>query len=133
MKLTRAMALGALVLACGTAAAQPAPASHELRVGMRDLDQDGRVSRNEAELFALADFLAADSDGDGALTAQEFRALLLPDIARELGLSGQTSGIRLAGGLPPVGFRSFDADGDGVVTWREIQAVVAAEFPSIDN
>jgi hypothetical protein len=135
----RAMVFGALLLGFGLVQAQPAraggSAASELMLDLRDLDQDGCVSWDEAWLFALADFHAVDADGSGDLTPKEFEALLVADVAEALGLlddGDPHAGILRVSARPGMAssatFRSFDANGDGVVSLDELYPFVAAEF-----
>ncbi|WP_299329092.1 EF-hand domain-containing protein [Parasphingopyxis sp.] len=85
--------------------AEDAPAQTSLEAGFNALDQDsdGNVSIREYLGYRLGQLARADADGDGSLTAEEFRG------TQRQGAANNAAAV----------FRSFDRDEDGLLGRNE--------------
>ena len=78
------------------------------------------VQADEQDPMALvkANFQAADADGDGALDAGEFPALIDANAEHKIGRAAMVTRF----GAYDRAFNTADRNGDGVVAWSEIMA-----------
>ena len=92
-------------------AASPALAGEAVRsFAESDRNGDGSVDRREMERRALEVFYFADTDKDGHLSREEYRALVLDE-----------------------SFASVDTDHDGRINPREFVAVRTRDFDAADK
>ena len=140
----------------GFAGAQPAPGPgpqgaaphhmHQMHHGQRgdgmmgfavgeafaraDANNDGKVSREEANAWLAARFAEIDANKDGGLTAEEIRAFYN---ARRGEGRGPPEGMReRMEDRQAARFRFVDADLDGKITLPELRVMADAMFRSMD-
>jgi Ca2+-binding EF-hand superfamily protein len=102
-----------------------------------DADKDGKVTYAEMEANRKAEFTAADTNGDGALSAEELSARELARFQEKLAErtqamldnadndgNGSLSETELGEGPGMRNFARIDADNDGSITKDEIQAAM---------
>lgn len=102
-----------------------------------DADKDGKVTFAELEAHRTAEFTAADTNGDGSLSADELSARALARFQEKLADrtqamldnmdndgSGGLSQDEMGEGPGMRNFARIDADNDGAVTKDEIQSVM---------
>lgn len=92
-----------------------------------DLNQDGQIGLDEVQLVHSERFSAADSDGNGVLTAAELQAAKAAEHQERLTqhfdkLDSDADGVLTEAELPLQGVR-LDSDGDGAITVEEFQAL----------
>ncbi|MEL7482227.1 MAG: EF-hand domain-containing protein [Pseudomonadota bacterium] len=126
------MKLSTLLLissAAAVALAVPAFAHHDggphgkrgiERMTALDTDNDGTISKAEAEAPAIERFEMADADGNGTLTAEEIQAFQQAERERR---RAERFAAR---------FERQDEDGDGVLSLEEFSAPGDARFDAID-
>ncbi|WP_439595947.1 EF-hand domain-containing protein [Falsiroseomonas sp.] len=130
----------ALTLAAGAlpVLAQPAPgpgpggpprAGHGFALGeafaRADVDNDGRVTRDEGWAWLQARFQEVDADRDGGVSMEEMRAFA----TARMGGRGPRRGMEQgAQGM----FRALDVNSDGKVTLEEIRPFAEAMFRARD-
>lgn len=115
--LTRLALVGSALVACAAAAQSPRAAAR----GTMDTNGDGALDAQELHAAKVATFERADADGDGYLTAEEAQAARMAgDVER------RTRGITVL--LPrrvrnaesaEERFERLDADGDGRISEKE--------------
>ena len=142
--------------AAGLAGAQPAPGPglqgaaphhmHQMHHGQRgdgmmgfamgeafaraDANNDGKVTREEANAWLAARFAEIDANKDGGLTAEEIRAFYN---ARRGEGRGPPEGMReRMEDRQAARFRFVDADLDGKITLPELRVMADAMFRSMD-
>jgi len=153
--LASAFALGT----AGLASAQPAPGTgpqaapphqmhqmHQMHHGQRgdgmmgfavgeafaraDANNDGKVTREEANAWLAARFAEIDANKDGGLTLEELRAYYT---ARRGEGRGPPEGMReRMEDRQAARFRFIDADLDGKITLPELRVMADAMFRSMD-
>jgi Ca2+-binding EF-hand superfamily protein len=102
-----------------------------------DADKDGKVTYAELEANKKAEFAAADTNGDGVLSAEELSARELARFQEKLADrtqamlddkdndgNGSLSEAELGDGPVMRNFARVDADNDGSITKDEIQAAM---------
>jgi Ca2+-binding EF-hand superfamily protein len=100
-----------------------------------DADKDGKLTHAEMEAHRKAEFTAADTNGDGALSAEELSARAMARFQEKLAErtqamldnmdndgNGSLSEAEMGEGPGMRNFARIDADNDGFVTKDEIQA-----------
>lgn len=100
-----------------------------------DADKDGKLTYAEMEAHRKAEFAAADTNGDGALSADELSARALVRFQEKLAErtqamldnmdndgNGSLSEDEMGEGPGMRNFARLDADNDGAITKEEIQA-----------
>ena len=140
--------------AAGVASAQPGPGPqaatphhmHQMHHGQRadgmmgfaageafaraDANNDGKVTRDEANAWLAARFAEIDANKDGGLTIEEIRAFYA---ARRGEGRGPTEGMReRMESNQAARFRFIDADLDGKITLPELRVMADAMFRSMD-
>jgi len=144
--------------AAGLASAQPAPGPgpgpqgatpyqmHQMHHGQRgdgmmgfaageafaraDANNDGKVTRDEANAWLAARFAEIDANKDGGLTIEEIRAFYA---ARRGEGRGPPEGMReRMESHQAARFRFVDADLDGKITLPELRVMADAMFRSMD-
>jgi len=140
--------------AAGLASAQPAPGPqgpppmqmHQMHHGQRgdgmmgfaageafaraDTNNDGKVTREEANAWLAARFAEIDANKDGGLTLEEIRTFY---IARRGEGRGPPEGMRERMETHQAArFRFVDADLDGKITLPELRVMADAMFRSMD-
>ena len=155
LMLASAFALGT----AGLASAQPAPGTgpqatpphqmhqmHQMHHGQRgdgmmgfavgeafaraDANNDGKVTREEANAWLAARFAEIDANKDGGLTLEELRAYYT---ARRGEGRGPPEGMReRMEDRQAARFRFIDADLDGKITLPELRVMADAMFRSMD-
>ncbi len=108
------------LLAAGVAGAMPPPPSPAMITAVfeeMDTDRDGRVTRAEFDAHHANVVGAADTDGSGGLSLEEFRAL---DAERARRRADDA-------------FRHFDRDGNGEVTLAELPPPPQPPFAFLDG
>jgi len=152
LMLASVFALGA----AGLASAQPAPGpgpqgatpyhKHQMHHGQRadgmmgfaageafaraDANNDGKVTRDEANAWLAARFAEIDANKDGGLTPEEIRAFYS---ARRGEGRGPPEGMReRMETRQSARFRFVDADLDGIITLPELRVMADAMFRSMD-
>ncbi len=140
--------------AAGVASAQPGPGPqgatphhmHQMHHGQRadgmmgfaageafaraDANNDGKVTRDEANAWLAARFAEIDANKDGGLTIEEIRAFYA---ARRGEGRGPPEGMReRMESNQAARFRFIDADLDGKITLPELRVMADAMFRSMD-
>jgi hypothetical protein len=82
-----------------------------------DADADGSVTEAEVEAFRGAQLAAADTDGDGAVSLDEFATVYFVRVRPQM----------------VDAFQGFDDDGDGSVTSAELEARLADVVSRLDR
>ena len=82
-----------------------------------DTDKDGVITEAEIEEVRSQEFAAADTDGNGEVSLEEFKAQFM-----------ERSGDRMVRA-----FQFLDSDGDGTVTQEEIDIVANRMFNRLDR
>jgi hypothetical protein len=84
-----------------------------------DADKDGNITQAEIAAFRAAEFTAADTNADGALSAEELQAQMLQQM-----LSRQSARM----------IENLDDDGNGSLSAEEMgEGPIAARFARIDT
>ncbi|MFN6277387.1 MAG: EF-hand domain-containing protein [Alphaproteobacteria bacterium] len=95
-----------------------------------DANNDGKVTREEANAWLAARFAEIDANKDGGLTAEEIRAFYT---ARRGEGRGPPEGMReRMEDRQAARFRFIDADLDGKITLHELRVMADAMFRSMD-
>lgn len=97
------------------------------RFSIIDLNDDGRVSDEEAASAAEDVFLAMDADDDGQLTKEEYLAVRMGPGA---GWNPERQAAMQA--RKEARYAEFDADGDGIVTKGEFLDTAKAHHAAAD-
>lgn len=143
MKFFPSLGLGLALLGSGAAFAQPAtppvapPATERGPRGeygarmfeLLDANRDGRITFEEAWLFATARFTAADADRSGGLSLQEFGGLRMGRADAPTPPPERAARMEQRRGAM---FRALDANSDGQVTLDEIRPAMQARFRAAD-
>ncbi len=88
-----------------------------------DTNKDGVVTQQEIEAFHKQRFVAADANGDGTLTQDEFlTAESRDDVRRQTRQSRMTNM-----------FQSLDQNGDGLLNQAEAQTMATERFKRLDT
>lgn len=82
-----------------------------------DVNKDGVITQAEIEEVRAQDFAAADTDGNGEISLEEFKAAFM-----------ERSNDRMVRA-----FQFLDSDGDGTVTQAEVDAVANRMFNRLDR
>jgi len=82
-----------------------------------DVDKDGAITQAEIEEIRTADFAAADTNGDGEISLEEFKAAFLERSNDRM--------VRV--------FQRLDRDGDGIVTQAEADRAANRMFNRLDR
>jgi Ca2+-binding EF-hand superfamily protein len=82
-----------------------------------DTDKDGVITQTEIEEIRAQDFATADTDGNGEISLEEFKAAFM-----------DRSNDRMVRA-----FQFLDADGDGTVTQEEVDVVANRLFNRLDR
>ncbi|WP_240790297.1 EF-hand domain-containing protein [Rhodobacter sp. SY28-1] len=98
-----------------------------------DADKDGKITQDELAAHRAAEFAAADTNGDGALSAEELQAKMLAEmLARRSAQmienmdddgNGSLSVEEMGEGPMAEHFARIDTDNDGAISKEEAQAV----------
>ena len=102
-----------------------------------DADKDGKITYAELEAHRKAEFAAADTNGDGALSADELSARALARFQEKLAErtqnmldnmdndgNGSLSEDEMGEGPGMRNFARLDTDNDGAITKEEVQAAM---------
>jgi hypothetical protein len=125
---------------------QPTPAprggdrTEQVTFDRADKDDDGRVSREEANDIDGFDFSRADTNNDASLSRQEYQAAMATSTPREGPAARTDSGSARSGDASPsagsaqarVSFDTADKDKDGKITRQEAADVPNLNFSSAD-
>jgi Ca2+-binding EF-hand superfamily protein len=97
-----------------------------------DADKDGKVTQEELAAHRAAEFAAADTNGDGALSAEELQAKMLAEMmARHSARmienmdddgNGSLSADEIGEGPMAANFARIDTDNDGAISKEEAEA-----------
>lgn len=82
-----------------------------------DVDKDGAITQAEIEEVRTADFAAADTNGDGEISLEEFKAAFVERSNDRM--------VRI--------FQRLDRDGDGIVTQAEADRAANRMFNRLDR
>lgn len=82
-----------------------------------DVDKDGAITKAEIEEVRTADFAAADTNGDGEISLEEFKAAFQDRSNDRM--------VRV--------FQRLDRDGDGIVTQAEVDRMANRMFNRLDR
>jgi Ca2+-binding EF-hand superfamily protein len=106
------------------------PSSHSAEGFLErfDTDQDGLVGREEFDLVRSAQFTRSDRDGDGRLSAQEYRAEFKARLDAHLAALPVDDGRQTR-----VRFGVLDTDKDGRMTFAEYQVSGKRTFDLVDR
>lgn len=131
--LAGAIAFGCALSAAPMALAQQGPGGQGHRFEELDANSDGKITQAEMEAHRAARFAAADTDGNGSLSASEMTATAEQRKADRAARmieridangDGEVSQEELANGSKRRGngFDRMDANGDGEITKAEFEA-----------
>ena len=97
-----------------------------------DADKDGKVTQDELAAHRAAEFAAADTNSDGALSAEELQAKMMAEmLARQSARmienmdndgNGSLSVEEMGEGPMAGNFARIDSDNDGAISKEEAQA-----------
>ena len=97
-----------------------------------DADKDGKVTQDEMAAHRAAEFAAADTNSDGALSAEELQAKMMSEMmARHSARmienmdndgNGSLSADEMGKGPMADHFARIDTDNDGAISKEEVQA-----------
>lgn len=126
--LERMSATGRFVTVAGCASLLLIGTAHSAGLTSADTNQDGRISRAEANASQEKTFKHMDTNGDGQLDAHEFDAGQ-SGLSADADAEERSRRKRVIGGW----FKNMDTDGSGTISRSEYRKALTPYFDRLDS